>query len=75
MIFSLAGFDVDLDIYVDRNLSVLAFEDHGQWESNAYGNGDEYISLSSPQGGPYYMQICSYEGLASPFTLQIDWSR
>jgi hypothetical protein len=73
--FSLTGFDVDLDIYVDQDLSVLAFSDHGQWESNDYGTGDESISIFSPEGGPYYAQVCSYEGLASPFTLQVDWTR
>jgi len=73
--FSLTGFDVDLDIYVDRDLSVLAYQDHGQWESNAYGSGDEFVSIFSPDGGSYYAQVCSYESLASPFTLQIDWSQ
>lgn len=73
--FSLTGFDVDLDIYVDRDLSVLAYSDHGLWESNISGTGDEFISIFSPEGGPYYAQVCSYEGVASPFTLQIDWTR
>ncbi len=72
--FSLTGFDVDLDIYVDRDLSVLEYSDHGQWQSNAYGTGDELVSIYSPEGGPYYAQVCSYEGVASPFTLQIDWT-
>lgn len=62
------NFDVDLDIYVDTNISVLAFEDHGQWESNAYGTGDEEVSIYNP-GGRYYIQVCSYEGLASTFLL------
>jgi len=63
-------FDIDLDMYVDTDLSVLTFEDHGQWESNAYGDGDESVSISNP-GGRYYIQVCSYEGLASNFTF---WS-
>jgi hypothetical protein len=62
------NFDVDLDLYVDTNISVLAFEDHGQWQSNAYGEGDEAISIFTP-GGRYYIQVCSYEGLASSFLL------
>jgi hypothetical protein len=64
----ISNFNVDLDIYVDVNLSVLQYEDHGQWESNAYGTVDESVSISNP-GGRYYMQVCSYEGLASGFTL------
>ena len=63
-------FDIDLDMYVDTDLSVLTFEDHGQWESNAYGDGDESVTISDP-GGRYYIQVCSYEGLASNFTF---WS-
>lgn len=64
----ISNFDVDLDLYVDTNISVLAFEDHGAWESNAYGDGDESVWIS-PAGGRYYIQVCSYEGLYSPFTL------
>ena len=67
----ISGFDVDLDMYVDTNLSVLQYEDHGQWESNDYGTGDESVSISSP-GGRYYIQVCSYEGLASTFSIDSD---
>jgi hypothetical protein len=62
----ISNFDIDLDMYVDTDLSVLTFEDHGQWESNAYGDGDESVSINNP-GGRYYIQVCSYEGLASNF--------
>lgn len=64
-------FTIDLDLYVDRNLSVLQYEDHGQWESNDYGTGDESITISNPDGR-YYIQVCSYsvdESVESDFTL------
>ena len=64
----ISNFNVDLDLYVDTNISVLAFEDHGTWESNDYGDGDEEVSIFNP-GGRYYVQVCSYEGLASTFLL------
>jgi hypothetical protein len=64
----ISNFDIDLDLYVDTDISVLAFEDHGQWTSNDYGTGDESVSISNASGR-YYIQVCSYEGLASPFTL------
>ena len=64
----ISDFDVDLDIYVDMDLTVLAFADHGMWESNAYGTGDESVYINNP-GGRYYVQVCSYEGLASTFLL------
>jgi hypothetical protein len=66
----ISNFDIDLDMYVDTDLSVLTFEDHGEWESNAYGDGDESVSINNPDGR-YYIQVCSYEGLASSFTF---WS-
>jgi hypothetical protein len=53
---------------VDTDVSVLEYGDHGQWESNAYGTDDEAVSISNP-GGRYYIQVCSYEGLASNFVL------
>jgi hypothetical protein len=64
----ISDFNVDLDIYVDIDLSVLQFEDHGRWESNAYGTGDEQVRINSPDGR-YYMQVCSYEGVPSSFSL------
>ncbi len=64
----ISDFDVDLDIYVDIDLSVLEYSDHGRWESNAYGTGDEEVNIYGP-GGRYYMQVCSYEGVPSSFTL------
>jgi hypothetical protein len=69
----ISDFDVDLDIYVDVDLSVLQFEDHGRWESNAYGTGDEEVTIYDP-GGRYYMQVCSYEGVASSFTLYNEFT-
>jgi hypothetical protein len=68
----ISGFDTDLDMYVDTNLSVLQYEDHGQWESNDYGTGDESVTISNP-GGRYYIQVCSYEGIASGFTIDSDY--
>ena len=68
----ISGFDTDLDMYVDTNLSVLQFDDHGQWESNDFGTGDESVSISNP-GGRYYIQICSYENVASGFTIDSDY--
>ncbi|MGD8815440.1 MAG: PPC domain-containing protein [Anaerolineales bacterium] len=68
----ISGFDTDLDLYVDTNLSVLEYEDHGQWESNDYGTGDESVSISNP-GGRYYIQVCSYEGVPSGFTIESDY--
>ena len=64
----ISNFDIDLDLYVDTNISVLAYEDRGEWSSYAFGVDDEAVSIFNP-GGRYYIQVCSYEGLASTFTL------
>jgi hypothetical protein len=64
----ISGFDVDLDIYVDTDLSLLDYDDHGTWQSNAYGTVDEEVSIGNPSG-VYYIQVCSYEAVESDFTL------
>ena len=69
---TISDFDVDLDMYVDTNLSVLQYEDHGEWESNDFGTDDESVSIPSP-GGRYYIQVCSYEGLPSSFSINSDY--
>lgn len=69
----ISDFDIDLDIYVDMDLTVLAYGDHGMWESNDYGTGDEQVSIGNPEGR-YYIQVCSYEALASDFTLYSDFA-
>lgn len=68
----ISDFDVDLDMYVDTNLSVLQYEDHGQWESNEFGTDDESVSISSP-GGRYYVQVCSYEGIPTGFSISSNY--
>ena len=69
----ISDFNVDLDIYVDTDLSVLQYEDHGRWESNDFGTGDEEVRISNP-GGRYYIQVCSYEALASSFSLYNEFT-
>jgi hypothetical protein len=69
----ISDFNVDLDIYVDVDLTVLQYEDHGRWESNAYGSVNEEVRINNPEGR-YYMQVCSYEGLPSSFTLWNDFT-
>ena len=66
----ISRFNVDLDMYIDTDLSVLELDDHGQWESNSYGSGNEKVTIENP-GGRYYIQVCSFEGKASTFNI---WS-
>ncbi len=71
----ISNFTIDLDIYVDKDISVLQYDDHGQWESNDFGTGDESVSIGNPDGR-YYIQVCSYEAdesLASDYTLYSDF--
>jgi hypothetical protein len=69
----ITDFDVDLDVYVDTDLSVLQTEDQCHWMSNEYGIEDEQITIQNP-GGRYYIQVCSYEGLASDFILYNEFT-
>ena len=66
----ISDFDIDLDIYVDPNLSVLSEEDSGtsRWESRNAEGADDSVTISNP-GGRYYIQVCYYEGGHSSFTL------
>jgi hypothetical protein len=64
----ISDFDVDLDVYVDADLSVLQSEDQSSWMSNAYGIEDEQVTIRSP-GGRYYIQVCSFAGMTSDFIL------
>lgn len=71
---TISDFDVDLDLYVDTSYQVLMGDQAGEaaWESIDFGPDDESVSISSP-GGRYYIQVCSYEGNPSSFTLQTDY--
>lgn len=69
----ISDYDVDLDLYVDVDLSVLEYGDHGQWTSNDYGSGDELVRIPDP-GGRYYIQVCSYEAVQSDFRLQTTFT-
>ena len=70
LVIGISDFDIDLDIYVDPNLSVLSEEDSGtsRWESRNAGGADDSVTISNP-GGRYYIQVCYYEGGHSSFTL------
>lgn len=74
---SLTGLAADLDLYVGygsiRTVQGvdLSRGDTYQWKSNAFGSVDEMVTISAPQPGIYYIEIASYEGQASPFTLSV----
>jgi hypothetical protein len=72
---TISDFDVDLDLYVDTSYQVLMGTQAGEarWESIEFGTDDESVSISGP-GGRYYIQVCSYEGHASAFTLDNSYT-
>jgi hypothetical protein len=69
-------FDVDLDLYVGYgSMDAVSGSEVEQgetytWKSNDYGTDDEQVSIRNPEGGVYYIEVCSYEGSASPFRLE-----
>ena len=79
MTVEIRDFDVDLDIYVAWNDyegitgSAPVYGESYTWKSNAYGSADESITVDSPEAGPYYIEVCSYTGEASPYELETSW--
>jgi hypothetical protein len=75
----ITDFSVDLDIYVAWNDyegvtgQTPIYGESYTWMSNAYGTGDEWINATSPEGGPYYIEVCSYEGSPSPYNLVTEF--
>jgi hypothetical protein len=70
---TLSNFSVDLDLYMvygpyDDILN--SDPDSANWLSNEFGTDDEMVSIPNPgTDAAYYIEICSYEGEASDFTL------
>ncbi len=61
---------VDLDLYVDTDLSLLDASDEGQWKSDEYNTQGETVYVENPNG-LYYIQVCSFTEVASDFTLTL----
>ena len=69
----ISDFVVDLDIFVDSDLSILQYEDHGRWQSDAYGTVNEQVTILNP-AGRYIFKVCSFEGDPATFTLWNDFT-
>jgi len=73
--FGISDFVVDLDLYVAWNDyegitgQTLVYGETYTWLSNDYGTGNEAVNISNPNEGPYYIEVCSYEGEPSPYNL------
>jgi len=71
----ITDFNVDLDIYVAWNDydgitgQTPVYGESYTWMSNDFGTSDEWVSVDNPQEGPYYVEVCSYEGDPSPYNL------
>jgi hypothetical protein len=71
----ITDFTVDLDMYVAWNDfegitgETPVYGESYTWMSNAYGTGDEWVDVTNPVEGPYYIEVCSYEGDPSPYNL------
>jgi hypothetical protein len=66
---TITGYSVDLDMYVDTSLASLMSESGmGQWNSRNTGSDNEEVTIDNP-GGRYYIQIVSYDGSPSSFTI------
>lgn len=78
LMIRISDFSVDLDLYVGYGEFDTIFGSeivHGEtytWKSNEFGTGDEEVNISNPEGGVYYIEVCSYEGEASSFQLETE---
>ncbi len=72
----LTGLSADLDLYVGLGSieSVQGFETQAgetyDWLSNQFGTGDERVEITDPEAGVYYIEVVSYAGEGSEFTLR-----
>ncbi|OFW52479.1 MAG: hypothetical protein A2V75_04435 [Actinobacteria bacterium RBG_16_70_17] len=72
----LTGLSADLDLYVGFGSieSVQGFQSEAgetyDWLSNQFGTADEHVEITDPEAGVYYIEVVSYAGEASAFTLR-----
>jgi len=56
----ITDFTINLDFYVDVNLSVADYADFGQWYAHSSSQtGTEELTIDNPSGR-YYIQVCAY---------------
>ncbi len=74
---TLSGMATDLDLYVGSNglqsvqgVNLQAGETY-EWKANAFGTGDEVVTINNPRAGTYYAEIVSYQGEPSAFTFAV----
>ena len=79
LLIGIYDFNVDLDLYVGYG-SMEAVDgvrpvwgETYDWMSNSYGTGDEEVNIPGPRSGAYYIEVCSYQGTASPFRLETSF--
>jgi len=74
---TVSGMSADLDLFVGSNgiQSVQGVDiQQGQtyeWMSRAEGTATDSVTIDNPRAATYYVEIVSYMGEASPFTLAI----
>jgi hypothetical protein len=73
---TLSDFSVDLDLYMvygEYDEILNPDPDSATWASNEFGTADEMVSVPNPgTDAAYYIEVCSYEGSASDFTLTTE---
>jgi len=70
----ITGFENELNLYIGRgSIDVLNDNDvsgGSDWYSHTAQDGvDESVSIPSPVSDVYYIEVCSFDGRPSPFTL------
>lgn len=69
---TLSGMTADLDLYVGSgSITSVQGNEAYEWMSNVTGTADDTITVNQPAAGVYYVEVVSYEGVASRFTLVV----
>lgn len=64
----LTGMTTDLDLYVGIG-SIEDAQYHSDWGSADWGTADEHIAITQPPAGLYYLEVLSFLGEQSGFTI------
>lgn len=74
---TVSGMSADLDLFMGSNTissvqgQALQQGQTYEWMSRNEGTADDSVTITNPTPGIYYIEIVSYQGEASPYTISV----